>query len=66
MRKDNNNFLRRTQDIEVNWTIKMGRPKNTWLKAVIEQSRKVWLNEGDANNRSRWRLVVNSISSKMS
>ena len=33
-----------------------------WLKAVIEQSRKVGLSESDANNQSRWRLGVNSIS----
>ena len=37
----------------------------TWLRAVIEQSGKVWLNEYDANNRLRWRLGVNPISSKM-
>ena len=42
-----------------------GRPKKTWLKAVMEQSRKVGLNESDANNRSRWRLGVITISSKM-
>ena len=35
------------------------------LLAVIEQSRKVGLNEHDANNRSRWRLWVNAISSMM-
>ena len=37
----------------------------TWLKAVVEQTRDVGLNESDANNRSRWRLEVNTISSKM-
>ena len=31
----------------------MGRPMKTRLKVIIEQSRKVGLNEGDANNRSR-------------
>ena len=43
----------------------MGRPKNTWLKAVIEQIRKVRLDEGDANKCSRWRLGLNTISSMM-
>ena len=32
----------------------MGRPMKTWLITVVEQSRKVELNEGDANNRLRW------------
>ena len=31
----------------------MGRPKNTWLEAVIEQSRRVGLNESDADNHLR-------------
>ena len=43
----------------------MGRPKKTWLNAVIGQSRKVGLNESDAINHSRWRLGVNAISSMM-
>ena len=41
------------------------KKKKTWPTAIIEQSRKVWLNAGDANNRSRWRLGVNNISGKM-
>ena len=62
LRKDKNNFLRRALDLKVKGTMKKGRPKKTWLKAVLEQSRKVGLNESDANNRSRWRLGVNTIS----
>ena len=66
LRKDkNNNFLRRTLDFKVRGIMKRGRPKKTWLRAVIEQSRKVGLNVGDANNRSRWRLWVDTISSMM-
>ena len=53
LRKDMNNFPRRALDLTVKGTRKTGRPKKTWLKAVIEQSRKVGLNESDANNRSR-------------
>ena len=37
----------------------------TWLKAVAERSRKVGLNEDDANNCSRWRLGVKTISNMM-
>ena len=65
LRKDKNNFLRRALDLTVKGTRKRGRPKNTWLKAVVEQNRKVGLNESDANDRSRWRLGVNTTSSKM-
>ena len=65
LRKDKNNFLRRAIDLKVKGTRKRGRPKKTWLKGVVEQSRKVGLNESDANSRSRWRLGVNTISSKM-
>ena len=52
-------------DFEVNGTRKRGRPKKTWLRAVVEQSRNVGLNEYDANNCSRCRLGVDTISSKM-
>ena len=50
---DKNNFLRGALDLKVKGTMKRGRPKKTWQNAVIEQSRKVGLNEGGANNRSR-------------
>ena len=46
------NFLRKALDSRVKGTMKRGRPKKTWLRAVVEQSRKVGLNLGDANNRS--------------
>ena len=45
--------------------INRGRTKKTWLKAVVEQSRKVGLIVNDANNCSRRRLGVNAISSMM-
>ena len=51
LRKDKNNFLRRSLDIKVTGIRKGSRPKKTWLIAVIEQSRKDGLNESDANNR---------------
>ena len=65
LRKDKNNFLRMEIDFKAKGTGKRGRPKKTWLKAVIEQSRKVGLNESYANNRSRWRTGVNTHSSMM-
>ena len=39
----------------------MGRPNKAWLKAVVE----VGLNKSYADNCSRWRLGVNTISSKI-
>ena len=65
LRKDKNNFLRMALDLKACGTRKTCRPKKTWLKTVIEQSRKVVLNDSDANNRSRWRLGVNAISRMM-
>ena len=62
LRKDKNNILRRALDLRVKGTRKRGRQKKTGLRAVVEQSRKVGLNVSDANNRSRWRLGVNTIS----
>ena len=53
LRKDKNNFLRRELDHRVKGTRKNGRPRKTWLKAVVEQSRNFGLNETDANNQSR-------------
>ena len=51
--KYKNNFLRRTLDLQVSGTRKVGRPKKTWLRSVMEQRLKVRLNEYDANNRLR-------------
>ena len=38
LRNDMNSYLRMALYFKVNWTIKRGRPKKTWLKAVVEQS----------------------------
>ena len=65
MRKDKNNFLRRALDFIVKGIVNRGRPKKTWLKAVVEQSRKVGLIVNDANNCSRRRLGVNAICGMM-
>ena len=65
LRKDKNNFMRRALDFRVKWTRKRGRPMKTWLKTVVEQSRKVGQNASDANNYSCWKLGVSTISSKM-
>ena len=64
LRRDINIFLRRSLDLKIKGTEERGRQKKTWLKAVVEQSREVGLNTSDANNRSRWRLGVNTTSSK--
>ena len=60
LRKDKNNNLRKAFDCKVKGTMKRGRPKKTWLKAVVGQSRIDGLNKSDANDRSRWRLWVNT------
>ena len=65
LRNDKNNFLKGALDFEVKGTRKRSRPNNTWLRAVVEESREVGLNKSDANNRSRWRLRLNTISSIM-
>ena len=57
--------MRRALDLMVKGTRKRGRPKKTWLRVVIEWSRKVELNESDANNCSIRILGVNAISSMM-
>ena len=65
LRKCNSNFLKRALDFRVKGTMKRGRPKKTWLRAAVEQSRKLGLNASDANKRSKWRLGVNTISDRM-
>ena len=65
LRKDKNKFLRRSLDLRVKGTRKRGRPWKAWLRAVVEQSRIVGLNENDANNCTTWRLGVNAISRMM-
>ena len=59
--KDKNMFLRWAIDFMVKGTMKRGRRKKTRLRAVVEQSRIVGLNESDANNCSTWRLGANAI-----
>ena len=58
--------MRMSLDFKVKGTRKRCMPKKTWLKEVIEQSRKVRLNINDADDRSGWKLGVNTISSVMS
>ena len=65
LRKYRNNFLRRALYFKVKWSRKRGRPKKVWFRAIIEQSRKVGLNEGAAHSRSIWRSGVNTILSIM-
>ena len=65
VRKDKKNFMRRALDFKAKGTMKRGRLKKTWLRAVVEQSRIAKLNKSDAINHSRWRLGINTISSKM-
>ena len=66
LRNDKSNFLRMGLNINVKGTWKIGRRRKTWQRAVLEQRRNVGQNEGDANNRSRWRLWVNTTCIKMS
>ena len=63
LRKDNINIQRRALYLKVKGTTKRGRPKKTWLRAVV--NRVVGLNVSDAINRSRWRIGVNTISRMM-
>ena len=51
LRKYKKNIMRRALDLRVKWTRKWRRQKKMLLKAVVEQSRNVGLNESDANNR---------------
>ena len=50
--KDKKSCVRRALDFKVIVTRKRCRPKKTWLMTVVEQSRKVGLNDSDDNNRS--------------
>ena len=45
LRKDKNNFLRMTLCSKLKWTRKKGRSKKTWLRTVVEKSRKVGMNK---------------------
>ena len=51
LRKEKKNLLRRALDLKAKGARQRGRPKKTWLIAVIQQSRNATLNESDANNR---------------
>ena len=51
MRRDVDHVLRRALEFEVVGQRGSGRPKKTWKKQVVEESRRAGLREEDAPNR---------------
>ena len=65
LRRDDGDVLRKALEFKVKGKRKRGRPKKTWKMQVEKESKSVGLEEKDAMNRARWRVVVGEIVAKV-
>ena len=59
MRREENDWLRRVMQHEVEGKRPQGRPKKTWRETVAADLRKLRLREEDAKDRAKWRAAIN-------
>ena len=58
LRKEDNDWVKKCTEYEVEGTRPRGRPKNTWKEIVEKDCRACGLNREDAMDRSRWRKQI--------
>jgi len=58
MQKENNDWLKKCMEYEVEGTRPRGRPKKTWREIVEKDCRGRGLNKEDAMDYSRWRKQI--------
>ena len=51
-------LVKRVWNLEINGKREMGRPKMTWKDIVKKESRKIGLDERDAQDRKKWRASI--------
>ena len=62
-RKDQENWVKRSTQIEVEGNRPAGRPKKTWLQTVKADCKQLKINPKDASNRGTWRQAINAARS---
>ena len=58
LRKDDDDWVKKCMEHEVEGSRPMGRPKKTWKEVVCEDCQARKLNKEDAMDRCKWRKVI--------
>jgi len=61
LRKEDNDWVKKCMEYEVEGSRPRGRPKRTWRKVVEKDCQASKLNTEDAIHRSRWRKLIKDV-----
>jgi len=61
LRKDDDDWVKKCMEYEVEGPRPKGRPKRTWREAVRENCQARKLNKEDAMDRCKWRKVIKNV-----
>ena len=61
LQKENNDWVKKCLEYEVEGARTRGRPKKTWREIVEKDCRACGLNRKDAMDRARWRKLIGMI-----
>ena len=61
LRKEDNDWVKKCMEYEVEGARPRGRPKKTWTEIVEKDCKERGLNREDAMDRSRWRKQIGMI-----
>jgi len=59
LRKEDNDWVKKCMEYEVEGLRPIGRPQRTWTEVVEKDCQARKLNKEDAMDHSRWRKLVN-------
>jgi len=59
--KEDNDWVKKCREYEVEGPRPRGRPKRTWREVVKEDCQAPKLNRGDAMDRSEWRKLIKDV-----
>jgi len=61
LRKEDNDWVKKCMEYEVESPKPRGRPKRTWREVVKKDSQTYKLNKEDAMDRTRWRKLTKDV-----
>ena len=61
LRKDDDDWMKKCMEHEVEGSRPRGRPKKTWKEVVREDCQSCKLNKEDAMDRSKWRKLITDV-----
>ena len=64
LRKDDDDWVKKCMEYEVEGSRPRGRPKRTWKEVVREDCQARKLNKEDAVDRCKWRKVIKEVRSR--